>query len=112
MRQCNYCGNKDCHVIHAPKVEFAKTADGDVLKPMELRKTHKLTSEEMQASCGNYKPIERRGSTILEHVIHNSPKELAMLLHRMAVKIIDVSYYPYFRIVPINKSFKKERKAA
>lgn len=114
MRQCNICSNRECHKIHAPKAEYVKTADGEYLKPMELRVKHAVPRRMMMEDCKQFKPIDRsRGATVLEHVIHNSPVELATILERMRLKIVDVTYYPYFRIVSMHTPHRKKgRKVA
>lgn len=116
MRQCNECANRECHLIHAPRPEYVvnKMTGEEVLKPMELRVKHRVPVEEMQKYCLKYKPIHRKGSTILEHAIYNSPEAVRDLLDRMHMTIIDVSYAPYFRVVPIRKPrrFKRGRRKA
>lgn len=114
MKQCNICANRECNLIHAPRPEFVVREGQEYLKPMELRFKHKISRKEMQQDCKGYKPIVRQGATILERLIMSGEDQKAQvreLLAAMRMKIVDVNYAPYFRVVPEHGSFKKGKAA-
>lgn len=112
MRQCNECANRKCHLIHAPRVQFKvnKVTGEKTMKDPELRKSHDIPRKQMMQYCDIHVPIKRRGATILEHVVYNSPLDTAKLLDIMEMKIIDVSYPPFFKIVPVRQHPKRRKK--
>lgn len=92
MRQCNECGNRKCHVIHAEYPVLTKKDIG----MRYLERDIPLSLEEMKKDCKQYLEPRPWKTTILERMIEDQTETVVILLARFGLQIYDKKKYPYF----------------